>query len=448
LANSIPDLGDNRQAVDSAFTIGSKLIKDSGLENISGIGMSSIAREPGLYYNKMIVHHYAGQGNGFLWTMFGKQPHELDALNFLPANTAMATFYDLDAAQAWSVIQTQCEQSGFPEAKDFLKTFPQQFEKGAGIKWDDVIDSLGGEFGVVLTLDDSRTVRIPLPSRETLEIPEPGLMIVAKVKNDAIFNRIDALLKQKGAPGLISVDKDGVKMRTIPVPVPIPITLRPSIAVSGGYLFIATSDALILEAVAVKGGKAGLKSSDEFKKLSKDVPMQGNQFCFLSKRFGQTVMKVQQEAMGSNNQMPPQMKELMQSFMDPTKAGFTFAVGANTEEGWMTVANGNQGSGNILAASAVVPAVVAAMALPALAKAKERARQVTCLNNLRHIQAAKQQWALEASKPSTTVPTWADLESFLGPIGQGRPHCPGGGEYTLGAVSESPTCSIPGHVLR
>jgi len=376
--------------------------------------------------------------------MFGKEPHELDALNFLPSNTAMATFYDLDAAQVWSIIQTQCEQSGFPEAKDFLKTFPQEFEKGAGIKWDDVIGSLGGEFGVVMTLDGSSKVTIPLPTRETLEIPEPGIMIMAKVKNDAIFNRIDAVLKEKRVPGLIVTDKEGVKMRTMPVPVPIPVTLRPSIAVSGGYLFIASSDALILEAVAVKGGKAGLKSSDEFKKLSKDVPMQGNQFCFLSQRFGQTVMKVQQQAMSSNHNLPPQMKELMQSFMDPSKAGFTFAVGANTDEGWMTVANGNQGSGNILAASAVVPAVLAAMALPALAKAKERAQQVNCINNLRVIQSAKQQWALETGKPETATPTWEELQSYLGPSAS-KIRCPKGGDYTVGAVSASPTCSIHGH---
>ena len=309
LAASLPDVQDHRQDIDNAFNIGTRLIKDSGLENISGLGMSSIAREPGVYYNKMIVHHYSGQGNGFIWTMFGKEPHELDGLNLLPANTAMAAFYDLDAAQVWSVIQTQCEQSGFPQAKDFLKTFPQEFEKGAGIKWNDVINSLGGEFGVVVTLDDSRTVRIPIPNQQALEIPEPGFMIVAKVKNDVIFNRIDALLKQKGAPGLISVDKDGVRMRTVPVPVPLPITLRPSIAMSGGYLFLATSDALIQEAVAVKAGKAGLKSTDEFKKLSADIPQQGNQFCFLSQRFGQTAMKVQQQMFTSNNQMPPQMKD-------------------------------------------------------------------------------------------------------------------------------------------
>lgn len=455
VVTALPDLQDKREIVDNAFGIGTRLIKDSGLEDISGFGMSSVAREPGMYYNKMIIHHYAGQGDGFMWTIFGKQAHELDGLDLLPANTALAAFYDLDPAQVWSIIEKQCEQSGFPEAKDFLKTFPQQFEKGAGIKWDDVIGSLDGEFGLVMTLDDSKMVTIPLSTQERLEIPEPGLMIVAKVKNDAIFKRIDAVLKQKGAPGLISVDQDGVRMRTVPVPVPIPITLRPSIAMSGGYLFIATSDTLIQEAVAVKGGKAGLKSTDEFKKLSTDIPQQGNQFCFMSRRFGQTIMKVQTQAFAGNNQMPSQMKELMQSYMNPDKAGFTYAVGANTDEGWITVANASQSGGNALLIAPAVPAVLAAIAIPnfvkARAMAQNNARATTgnsaCVNNLRLLDVAKQRWAAEKNKPAGTVAKWEDLQPYLG-RGRATMRCPDGGDYTIGPVGEPPTCSIPGHTLH
>jgi len=73
MANAIPDLQDQHQEIENAFNVGTRLIKDSGLEDISGIGMSSIAREPGFYYNKMVVHHYPGKGNGFLWTMFGRE---------------------------------------------------------------------------------------------------------------------------------------------------------------------------------------------------------------------------------------------------------------------------------------------------------------------------------------------------------------------------------------
>jgi len=443
---SLPNVQDKKEQINDAFTVGTGLIKDSGLEDISGLGMSSIARAPGLYYNKLIIHHYSGQGNGFIWTIFGKDPHELTGLNLLPANTAMAAFYDLDSAQVWAVIQKECEQSGFPQAKDFLKNFPQEFEKNTGMKWNDIVDSFDGEFGIVLTLNDAKMVNIPMPSGEPLEMGEPGFMLVAKIKNDLLFNHFDDALKKSRQRGLIKVDKDGLKMRTMPINLPLPITLRPSIATSGGYFFFATTDALIQEALAVKGGKAGLKSTDEFKRLSADVPQQGNQFCFLSQRFGQTIMKIQQRTLAMNNDTPPQVKQLMQSFLQPDKAAFMYAVGANTDEGWMTVANGNQGSANVLAASAVVPAVAAAIALPALAKAKETSQRNACINNLRMIDGAKQQWALENSKTASDVPSWNDIQPYLGG-GKAILVCPKGGGYSLGAVGERPTCSFPGHGL-
>jgi chromosome segregation ATPase len=71
-----------------------------------------------------------------------------------------------------------------------------------------------------------------------------------------------------------------------------------------------------------------------------------------------------------------------------------------------------------------------------------------CINNLRLIDSAKQQWALENKKQATDTPAWDDLRPYLtGPNNTNMPFCPAGGVYTMGNVSEKPTCSIPGHVL-
>lgn len=67
-----------------------------------------------------------------------------------------------------------------------------------------------------------------------------------------------------------------------------------------------------------------------------------------------------------------------------------------------------------------------------------------CINNLRQIDAAKQQWALENNKPDTAVPTVSDLLPYLP---NGFPTCPSGGRYSINSVAEFPTCSIPGHTL-
>ena len=67
-----------------------------------------------------------------------------------------------------------------------------------------------------------------------------------------------------------------------------------------------------------------------------------------------------------------------------------------------------------------------------------------CINNLRQIDAAKQQWALENNKTANDVPTEEDLLPYLR---NDFPVCPSGGTYTIGAVGVPPTCSYPGHVL-
>jgi len=78
-------------------------------------------------------------------------------------------------------------------------------------------------------------------------------------------------------------------------------------------------------------------------------------------------------------------------------------------------------------------------------EAQAAAERNACINNLRQIDAAKQQWALENNKPATAVPAEQDLLPYL--VGNVFPVCPSGGIYTINAVGVPPTCSIPGHVL-
>lgn len=71
-----------------------------------------------------------------------------------------------------------------------------------------------------------------------------------------------------------------------------------------------------------------------------------------------------------------------------------------------------------------------------------------CISNLRIIDSAKAQWALENHKQKGDTPTMDDLRPYIG-RGPNRelPTCPDGGAYTVGAVGEKPTCSTPTHVL-
>lgn len=78
--------------------------------------------------------------------------------------------------------------------------------------------------------------------------------------------------------------------------------------------------------------------------------------------------------------------------------------------------------------------------------AQQAARQQVnaCINNLRQIDGATQQWALENKKTDQDRPTAQELAVY---IKGGLPKCPAGGTYAVSNAGTLPTCSIPGHAL-
>src|SRR3984957_7812033 len=84
------------------------------------------------------------------------------------------------------------------------------------------------------------------------------------------------------------------------------------------------------------------------------------------------------------------------------------------------------------------------------------AQQNACINNLRQIDGAKQQWALELKEPATATPAATDIHPFLGRGNSGTlPSCPSDStgvfttSYTVGNVQVAPVCRIntSNHVL-
>ncbi len=117
---------DDAVNVNKTFDIVSRLIKDSGIEDVSGVGLSSVEIEKGMFRNKALLHHYPGQGTGFLWQLAGKEPHPLTGLEFLPADTALAIFSDLDLPVLWTVAQKEVAQADLPEAQAWLDETPRR----------------------------------------------------------------------------------------------------------------------------------------------------------------------------------------------------------------------------------------------------------------------------------------------------------------------------------
>jgi prepilin-type N-terminal cleavage/methylation domain-containing protein len=89
--------------------------------------------------------------------------------------------------------------------------------------------------------------------------------------------------------------------------------------------------------------------------------------------------------------------------------------------------------------------LLAAVALPNFTRARALSQQKACINNLRVIDGAKQQWALETNSSVDSRPTNADLSSYLS--GRIFPTCPASGVYRIRRVSRPPVCNQSGHDL-
>lgn len=95
---------------------------------------------------------------------------------------------------------------------------------------------------------------------------------------------------------------------------------------------------------------------------------------------------------------------------------------------------------------AIVPLLLV-IAIPNFVKARDAAMRNQCVNNLRQIDSAKQQWALENQKDAAIVPTSDELDAVLKEVKMADFKCLKQGSYTINPISENPTCSIPGHTL-
>ena len=98
--------------------------------------------------------------------------------------------------------------------------------------------------------------------------------------------------------------------------------------------------------------------------------------------------------------------------------------------------------------------LLAAIAIPNFLRARSTSQMNACINNLRQIDSAKQQWALEYGKTSTASPSSTALMPFLGRGSGGSVQsvvCPLAGpggtfaqSYTIGNMSTTPLCIIGG----
>jgi prepilin-type N-terminal cleavage/methylation domain-containing protein len=88
--------------------------------------------------------------------------------------------------------------------------------------------------------------------------------------------------------------------------------------------------------------------------------------------------------------------------------------------------------------------LLAAIAIPNFVKARATSQMNACINNLRQIDAAANEWALEKGKQTgATISMNTDLTPYIKlNSASSIPPCPASGTYTLAKVGDTPICSL------
>jgi prepilin-type N-terminal cleavage/methylation domain-containing protein len=108
----------------------------------------------------------------------------------------------------------------------------------------------------------------------------------------------------------------------------------------------------------------------------------------------------------------------------------------------------SSGAGFTLVEIMIVVALVgllATIAVPNIVRARTQSQTQACINNLRQIDDASQQWGLENNRPATSTVSFTDIQPYL----KNAIICPSAGSgatfatsYTLTTIADKPECKL------
>ena len=355
----------------SGMNIGKAMYDQSGIKDISGIGMSSIELESGMFRNKMVIHHDSAKSNGKMWSLLGSEPHEIEMLNFLPENTALAFSHEVNLKELLEWLPDLLKAAENPILK---QQFDQAIEMAnAEMDLTDLITSYDSEVGMLITLNDSQKMQLPPPIGE---IPMMEFALMVKVKDDKISNLLFNILENTTGPEIEKKTVSGIEMLVVNEPLPIQIPLAPAVFRLGNYLIIASTEDSAKQIVSTQNGSnKNLGSTEEFQQLSKGLELKANHFFFASEQIGSTMSPIIKQAMSTGG-LPEGLLDLES---DNSYNLQTLGVIRMEADGIMVENHSQNGILNsVMMQAGVIPVSVGAgMLLPALADAKERAQSIS-----------------------------------------------------------------------
>lgn len=436
-------------------------LKKNGFFAATGVGFSSVPSANGMSTVKLFVSRDAAAAALPLWrTVTGGEPRKQVTADFLPTDTALFRIVDVIPSELLQMVKSGVAEVGPPGSPAAFSNAMAGASAALGMSIENLINSMGDEMFVSLRLSSQSKVVIPVPSGEKLEVPEPSLLVGCKVKDDSALKLISTLLTKNEIPVVESKVGSTVLMTVNGLP-PLPVPFQPTFAMHGGCLLIGSTPKTVADAIEAFDKKNGFTAGPEFKNAFKDLPLANNGMAFMSPTVFQTISAIQSRLANAGGRRSPQSDVFQSMFSD-------MLIGAGREPmAFVTVNKKNgvlmqgtmPGAGSkMVAALTLAPAasvgMLAAIAVPSFMKARTNAGKSACMNNLRLIDAAKENYAIDHGGTNGMALTWDNVAVYMKDV-TNRCSCPSApagkrslNNYRMGRIGEDPKCLVdPSHSL-
>jgi len=419
-----------------------EVLQDAGLTGIEGLGASVVPIDNGLYSTRIFWKLPAAAQEKLGWqALLGSAPQADALLKYLPEDTAGAIVLNCDTQAIWEFTKEAILRIGFEGDRARFEAELNDLAK-EDMSPQLIFDSLTGRAIASLQLNPEKPFPV-LFEPQQLMLPSPGFMLVVETRNDRFANEFLKVLQKKNRNTHSTRQIEGytVDVFSEKQPTPLPFELSCT-RVENGFILASTPEIMKNTLQARKQGN-NITKSKAFTTVFGNTPPRHRGLVYISP----SVAKAYNEMVERSKTMTKQHPEMgiLTLFMEKVPETGMGGYVTTDAEGILIKGVGTGKLPKQITSQVPMPyfAIIAAMTLPAINKVQENARKSVCITNLRVIEVAKQQWALENNKPADAIPTMEDLA----PYHSGIKECPSGGTYTINPVNKKPTCTVPGHRL-
>ena len=285
--------------------------EESGIGQIGGVGMSSLAVKKDQWRQKTFIYREPEKSNGLIWEMFGSEPHSLEILELAPAQTGLLAHSDLRISALMDWIDRISEK--VTGGQSVMASAPAEFK--------DILNAFDDEVGFLMTIDPNKQLKIPgfmIQAEEDLEMDSFAFALIARTKGDKILSIINEAMEGGFAPPQKTKIK-GVNLNSIPLPLPIPIEgldISPCYFQVDDYMVLASSTSLGKSIIEAKNGKGQITENDDFKTLTEGLDLTSNGISYVSSNFTEWSIKLNELSMG---QMPKELKDSFNIYLEYNK---------------------------------------------------------------------------------------------------------------------------------